>query len=125
VADGRYLVRIRATDSPTNSADRVLTGERESDPFEVDNTPPQLTVESARSGNSVRLTVRVRDLQSPVLKLEYSAAGNWQVAYPVDGLTDSPDERYEITLPADTDLSRLVLRATDLLQNVASAGVGR
>ena len=126
VADGRYLVRIRATDSPTNSAERVLTGERESDPFEIDNTPPQLTIESTRAGNGVRLTVRVRDTQSPVLKLEYAAAGgNWQVAYPVDGLTDSLDERYEITLPADTDLARVVFRATDLLQNVSSAGVGR
>ena len=54
----------------------------------------------------MRLTVRARDTQSPILKLEYSVAGgNWQVAYPVDGLTDSPDERYEITLPADVDLS--------------------
>ena len=123
VADGRYLVRIRASDSPTNSAERVLVGERESDPFEIDNTPPQLTIETARQGNSIRLTVRVRDTQSPVLKLEYSSAGgNWQVAYPVDGLSDSPEERYEITLPGDTDLSRVVLRATDLLQNVSSSG---
>lgn len=125
VADGRYLIRVRASDSPTNSADRALTGDRESDPFEIDNTPPQLTIESARTGNSLRLTVRVRDMQSPVLKLEYSNAGaNWQVAYPVDGLSDSLDERYEINLPGDAVLSRIVLRATDLLQNVSSAIAG-
>jgi hypothetical protein len=124
VADGRYLLRVRASDSPTNSAERVLAGERESDPFEIDNTPPQLTIESARQGATIRVTVRVRDTQTPVLKLEYSTAGaNWQVAYPIDGLTDSLDERYEITLPADTDLARVVVRATDLLQNVSSAVV--
>ena len=43
----------------------------------------------------------------------------------MDGLADSPDERYEITLPADTDLTRVVLRATDLLQNVGSLTLGR
>ena len=126
VADGRYLIRIRATDSPTNSAERVLSGDRESDPFEIDNTPPQLTIESSRQGNSTRLTVRVRDTQSPILKLEYSTAGgNWQVAYPVDGLSDSLDERYEITLAGDVALANVVLRVTDVLQNVASAIAGR
>jgi hypothetical protein len=126
VADGRYLIRVRATDSPTNSAERTLSGDRESDPFEIDNTPPQLTIESSRQGNSTRLTVRVRDTQSPILKLEYSTAGgNWQVAYPVDGLSDSLDERYEITLTGDVTLSTVVLRVTDVLQNVSSAIAGR
>ena len=126
VADGRYLIRVRATDSPTNSVERVLSGERESDPFEIDNTPPQLTIESSRQGNATRLTVRVRDTQSPILKLEYSTAGgNWQVAYPVDGLSDSLDERYEITVPGDVVLANVVLRVTDVMQNVSSAIAGR
>jgi hypothetical protein len=126
VADGRYVVRVRATDSATNSADRVLTGERESDPFDVDNTPPVVTAEVTRSGTSIRLAVRARDARSPIQKLEYSVAGTpWQTVYPTDGLADSPDERYEITLPADADLTRVVLRATDLLQNVGSLSVGR
>ena len=126
VADGRYLIRLRATDSPTNSADRALSGDRESDPFEIDNTPPQLTIESSRQGNATRLTVRVRDTQSPILKLEYSTAGaNWLVAYPVDGLSDSLDERYEISLPGDVVLANVVLRVTDVLQNVSSSIAGR
>lgn len=126
VADGRYVIRVRATDSAANSADRVLTGDRESDPFDVDNTPPVVTAEVARNGATIRLSVRARDTRSPIQKLEYSVAGTpWQVVYPMDGLADSPDERYEITLPADTDLSRVVLRATDLLQNVGSLTLGR
>ena len=126
VADGRYVIRVRATDSAANSADRVLTGDRESDPFDVDNTPPVVTAEVTRNGATIRLSVRARDTRSPIQKLEYSVAGTpWQVVYPMDGLADSPDERYEITLPADTDLSRVVLRATDLLQNVGSLTLGR
>jgi hypothetical protein len=120
------VIRVRATDSAANSADRVLTGDRESDPFDVDNTPPVVTAEVTRNGNSIRLSVRARDARSPIQKLEYSVGGTpWQVVYPMDGLADSPDERYEITLPADTDLARVVLRATDLLQNVGSLTLGR
>ena len=122
VADGRYLIRIRATDSPTNSAERVLSGDRESDPFEIDNTPPQLTIESSRQGNSTRLTVRVRDTQSPILKLEYSAAGgNWQVAYPVDGISDSRREEFEVTLDEAEAARNLIIRVTDAMNNVATA----
>jgi hypothetical protein len=126
VADGRYVIRVRATDSAANSADRVLTGDRESDPFDVDNTPPVVTAEVTRTGTTIRLSVRARDSRSPIQKLEYSVGGTaWQVVYPTDGLADSPDERYEITLPADADLARVVLRATDLLQNVGSLTLGR
>ena len=126
VADGRYVIRIRATDSATNSADRVLTGDRESDPVIVDNTAPAITAEVARTNAGLRLTVRVQDARSPIQKLEFSNAGSaWQIVYPADGLADSPDERYEIMLPADADPSRVVLRATDLLQNVASITPGR
>jgi hypothetical protein len=63
----------------------------------------------------------VQDAQSPVDKLEYSlGGGRWQLAYPVDGLADSPDERYDITVANESDLARMVLRATDALQNVAT-----
>jgi len=45
------------------------------------------------------------------------------VVYPVDGLADSPDERYEIPLASEADAARIVIRATDLLQNVLSQSV--
>ena len=119
VADGRYVVRVRASDHPANVGDRALTGERESDVVSIDNTPPALTIE--RSGADARLTVHVVDGRSPIQKVEYSVSGGaWQLVYPEDGLADSPDERYEIPLPAGTDISRVVVRATDLLQNVVS-----
>ena len=39
-----------------------------------------------------------------------------------DGLADSLDERYEIPLAAPADAARIVIRATDVMQNVASPG---
>jgi hypothetical protein len=126
VPDGRYLVRVVASDSPGNSDDRALTAERESEPIDVDNTPPQITTEVTRQGNVTRAVVRVRDTQSPIAKLEFALAGAaWQLVYPADGLADSLEERFEFTLPAGTDPATVVVRATDLLQNTSSAAVGR
>ncbi len=122
VADGRYVLRLTASDAPSNSADRALSGDKESDAVDVDNTPPAITVEIVRAAEGVHARVRVLDAQSPIQKLEYSLAGGpWQVVYPRDGLADSPDERYEIPLSSEADAARLMLRATDLLQNVTSS----
>lgn len=126
VADGRYVLRVIATDSPTNAADRALPGERVSDPVDVDNTPPTITTEIVRQAGATRVVVRARDASSPILKLEYSLGGGpWQLVYPADGLADSPEERYEIPLANEADAGRMVVRATDLLQNVTSVAVGR
>jgi hypothetical protein len=123
--DGRYTVRVRASDSPSNAADRALAGERESDPIEVDNTPPAVAVETIRQGPAARLSIRVTDARSPILKVEYSVAGGpWQLLFPSDGLADAPDERYELPLVAGVDPSQIVIRATDLLQNIASEPAG-
>jgi hypothetical protein len=70
--------------------------------------------------------VRVRDAQNPIQKVEYSIGGGpWQLVFPADGLADSPEERYEIPLANESEAGRLVIRATDLLQNVTSQAVGR
>ncbi|HWB15542.1 MAG TPA: WD40 repeat domain-containing protein [Vicinamibacterales bacterium] len=121
VADGRYIVRVRASDSPSNAADRALAGERESDLIDVDNTPPTMTTTIARETSGAKLTIQVHDARSPIQKVEYSIGGGaWRLLYPADGLADSPDETYAVTLPNDTDASRVVIRATDALQNVMS-----
>jgi hypothetical protein len=123
VPDGRYVVRVLASDGATNPADRALSGERESEIIDIDNTPPQIAIAASRQDNATRLTVDVRDAQSPIQKVEYSIGGGpWQLVRPIDGLADSLLERYEIVLPAGTDPGRVVVRATDQLQNVASKG---
>lgn len=121
VADGRYIVRVLASDSPSNSADRALVGDRESDPIEIDNTPPTITTEILRQGATTRLGVRVRDGRSAIQKVEYSTGGGaWQLIAPVDGLADSPDERYEIPIANEADAARVMIRATDVLGNVVA-----
>jgi hypothetical protein len=100
--------------------------EAQTDPIDVDNTPPVITTEIARQTGKAQLVVRVHDGQSAIQKVEYSRDGNrWQLIYPVDGLSDSPDERYEIPLQNETEAPKIMIRATDALQNVASQMGGK
>lgn len=126
VADGRYLVRIVASDDPSNTPDRRQTGSRDSEPVDIDNTAPVVTTTIARPAGGARLSVRVRDAYSPIQKVEFSLGGDtWRLVYPVDGLADSPDETYEIPLANDSDATRIVIRATDAMNNIASHAAGR
>jgi hypothetical protein len=121
VPDGRYIIKVIASDAPSNAADRALTGERESTLVDVDNTPPVLTTEVSRQAGAIHLIVRARDAQSAIAKLEYSlGGGRWVVVNPIDGTADSPDERYDIVVASEADLARMVIRAFDTLQNVAT-----
>ncbi|MCC6988610.1 MAG: SMP-30/gluconolactonase/LRE family protein [Acidobacteria bacterium] len=119
VPDGRYFVRVRASDAPSNAGDRALIGGRESDAIDVDNTPPALEI-TPPSANQP-LAIVARDARSAIARLEYSVrGGEWQLVYPVDGLADGPEERYTIALPSGVTAADVVVRVMDRLQNVAS-----
>ncbi len=123
VPNGRYLVRIAASDAPSNSASTALTGAMESSSFDIDNAPPSITVTSARrEGARLIIAFDVRDQDSAVQKAEYSLDGDrWQTIYPNDGIADSRFEQFELTLEGDTGARGVILRATDALNNVAGA----
>ena len=123
VPDGTYYVKVAATDAPSNSPATALVGEFESQSFDIDNTPPQVEVQSAtRTGARATVKFAVRDEQSAVLRVEYSLdASRWRVAYPVDGIPDSRREDFDVTLD-DTDAARsIIIRVTDAMNNVATA----
>ena len=123
VPNGRYLVRVVASDSPSNSPATSLSGAMESSAFDIDNAPPVVTVTSARrEGNRTTITFDVRDDHSAVQKADYSLDGDrWQTIYPKDGIADSRYEQFELTLDGDAAARAVTLRATDALNNVASA----
>jgi len=119
VPDGRYVVRVTASDAAANTPADALEGTRESDGFDVDNTAPVITIAPGASASTMRVTVR--DAHSGVQRVEFAIGGDrWQVVYPADGLSDSREEVYEIRLPNAADRSRLVIRATDALHNVST-----
>ena len=123
VPDGTYVARIVASDAESNGPGDALAATRDSPPFDVDNTPPEIDIEGTTpSGDQTVVRLTVSDAQSTIERLEYTLdAEHWQVVYPVDGIPDASEERFEVTVPADA-VDRLVLRATDAMDNTATAG---
>jgi outer membrane protein assembly factor BamB len=120
VPNGRYVVRVIASDAPGNPPNLALSGSKDSASFEVDNTPP--TILAALERQRIRATVRD---DSPLRELEISVdAGRWEEVYPVDGVADSPEEQYDIApRVAGSGPHVVMLRATDILGNTSTVRV--
>jgi outer membrane protein assembly factor BamB len=125
VPNGRYVVKITASDAPANPPALALGGERESLPFDVDNTPPTLTATLVEA-SPVRVRAVARDDSSLIRRAESSVdGGRWEEIRPVDGINDSLEETYELRPEglAKPGPHLLVLRVFDLLGNAATARV--
>jgi hypothetical protein len=124
VPDGTYLVKVAASDSPSNAPGTALVGELVSEAFDVDNGAPSIVVQQVvRDGAGTKVTFDVSDSFSPVSTVEFSVdTGRWQPAYPADGAADSRRERYEIRVDGDA-AGRVVIRAADAMNNAGTARV--
>ncbi len=126
VPSGHYVMKVSASDAPSQAAELALRGEVESPVVEVDSLPPAVALTQAPRTAAGRLvvTVSVRDGHSAVSRIEYSLGGGaWLPAYPADGMLDSPVETLTLTFPADAAGTALVVRAADALHNVGTADI--
>ena len=123
VPNGRYVVQILASDLPSNAPEAALAGSLESTTFEVDNTPPAISVGAVRrEANRTVIAFEVRDADSAVQKTEYSLDGDrWQTIYPKDGIADSRFEQFELAVEGEAAARGVIIRASDALNNVTSA----
>jgi hypothetical protein len=122
VPDGTYLLKIAASDAPSNSPDTALTGELESINFEIDNSPPRIEVQGAAQPNARTVRFVVRDDSSSVQRVEYSLdASRWRTVYPKDGIADSRREEFEVALEQSEVGRSVIIRASDTMNNVATA----
>lgn len=121
-ADGRYFVRVVATDVRANPATAALEGERQQGPFTVDNTPPTIVqVADKARGPSTTIRLKVTDAHSPLSRVDVlQADGRWMPLFPVDGLLDGHVESFEIERAALTGGPTIVVRAADTLANIAT-----
>jgi outer membrane protein assembly factor BamB len=130
--DGAYYLKIAATDAPSNPPAAALKTERESERFEVDNTPPLveglqatpfLVQRSAVAASSLMVKFTARDTSSSIERAQYSLdGGEWTLVSPSGGISDAPEERYEFSLnnlgPGEHTIA---VRAYDKFENVGSA----
>jgi hypothetical protein len=131
--DGSYEVKVVASDAPVHTDAEALTGEKVSEVFVVDTTPPMPGVLTATMipGTSAKIhaTLEARDAASPIAHAEYSLdAGPWQYLEPVGKVSDSLTERYDftVTVPAatapvtDAKEHVLAVRVYDRYENVVA-----
>ncbi len=120
--DGVYYVKIVASDAPSNAEQDALTDERQSAPFEVDNTPPQIIgLKATVEGGKLRVSFRAVDALSPIKKAEYSINGSeWRLVLPVDQLSDSLQEEYNFLIPESSPGEHTIaVRVQDRVENLA------
>lgn len=127
LADGRYVFKVVVTDAPDNPGGQALSGERTSEPVEIDNTPPTVgAVGEARvTGDLVRVVFEIKDSTGTIKRAEVSVDGApWSNSFPDDGIADSPRESYSLALPlSGTGEHTISLRAFDTSGNVGSARI--
>jgi hypothetical protein len=131
--DGAYYLKIIASDSVSNPPAVALKTERESERFEVDNTPP--VVEDLKTpsghfqssamgtGSFQMVSFTAHDATSSIDRAQYSLdGGDWILVVPAGGISDALEERYEFTLSGLTPGEHtLAVRVYDRFENVGSA----
>jgi len=129
--DGAYYVKIVASDSASNPPAAALKTERESERFEIDNTPPVIqklegsatAMNADRSmGVSYDFQFTATDATSGIEKAQYSVdGGEWILLAPANGISDSRTESYSFTvrglMPGEHTIA---VRAFDRFENVGA-----
>ena len=127
MADGRYEVKVVASDAAANVPGKGLTASRVSDPVLVDNTPPVIgDIKTEQRGADVKVSFRVVDQTGVVSAGEYSvdSSRDWQAILPSDNIWDGPEETAEFTIAGLTPgRHQVTIRATDSSGNQAFENV--
>jgi hypothetical protein len=112
----------REVNPPSTARDADLT----SAPVMIDNTPPVVTIDQVqRSGATAEVAFEARDAASPLRRCEYSLdATGWVPLEAADGVIDSPQERFVLSLDKLTPGEHLVvIRVLDSASNAGLAKV--
>ena len=119
IPDGHYVVRVEASDEPSNPEQLTLRSSVTSEPIRVDNHPPRIEELKVRSK---RVLGRVVDELGPIARIQMSIdAGVWRDVFPADSLLDGPSERFDVPLGETSGESHIIsVRAFDASGNQAN-----
>jgi hypothetical protein len=134
IPDGGYQVKVVASDAPSHTPSDALTGDKISERFEVDTTPPVVSAFHAveedckhlSCAKQLRVIFDAEDAFSPIARAEYSLdAGPWQYIEPVGRISDSKREHYDILIPVPAEAKiaehLITVRVYDRHENVGVA----
>ena len=121
VADGRYEIKVTASDANANPAGEGKTASRVTDSVVVDNTPPVIgEVRWKPVDSKIQLDFSLVDETSTVAACDYSvdSGRDWQMALPVDKIFDSPEETMSFSIAGlKPGQHQVTLRSTDAKGN--------
>jgi hypothetical protein len=123
IPDGRYRLRVQASDANGNAVGEERVAETLSETFTIDNTPPRVTALDGRpEPGAIVVTGRAEDDASPLSRLEVAVDdGPWRAVAPEGGLTDDLVHTLRARLdgiePGEHSVS---LRAVDLAGNAVT-----
>ena len=127
LADGRYVFKVTADDAPSNPSAQILSGERTSEPIDIDNSAPTVAAVGApqNTGDKTRVAFEAIDASSYLQKAEYSVnGGDWLEVYADDGISDGAKERYTLEIPLkNSGEYSITLRVFDANGNAGNARV--
>jgi hypothetical protein len=103
VPDGKYEIKVIASDATSNPVGMGLEDTRISEPFLVDNTPPTIKNLSVKLTSHQELFIQA-DLDDEMSEISgawitINAQKEWRYLAPVDEVYDSPSERIAAVLP--------------------------
>lgn len=102
--DGPYRLKVVASDAPSHNPGEALTGEKVSDRFLIDTTPPAVSGMTAHLvDRKIHVELTATDATTPISHAEYSVdAGPWQYVAPVGKISDSLTEKFAFEAPLRT-----------------------
>jgi hypothetical protein len=124
--DGAYYLKVVASDGPSNPADRALSTERQSDRFEIANTPPRIeNLRADANTGTVKISFVGISSAGPIQQAQYSLdAGDWQILLPVGQISDSARETYGFEIASVAAGGHVVaVQVTDGFSNTTASKV--
>ena len=124
--DGRYQIQVVASDKLSNPANLVKTGEKISEPFEIDNTQPTISeITATKKNGSFTIAFSVEDNMNYIEEAVFSIdGGDWHIAFPVDEMFDAKREGFSFSTPADLKDGEhtIIIKITEAAGNVSTKG---
>ncbi len=124
VADGRYILKVVATDKLSNPAGWEKSVEKISKSFDVDNTQPVVgAIQATANGDGTyKIVSDVMDAMNLIQKAVYKIDSDehWQVIFPNDGIFDSKQEQLLLeTGELPEGAHTITIQVTDKAGNMA------
>ncbi len=117
--DGRYRLRVTASDARSNALGEERRDSTFSEPFNVDNSPPSIGAFAVRPDRGgIAFEGEASDEASPLSRIEASLDDDdWRLVAPEGGLTDAAREAFRGRIDAAAGAHTLAVRVTDLAGN--------